>query len=452
MNKNKSNKNPKSKNSKSVGIFFYTIIIFIIAFLAGNFFNHTIYPRFLTPSWEEISVPKTVDKNLPFNLIWEVWETAQEDYVEQPVSDKDLFYGSLGGIIKSLDDPYSTFFNPEDADFFLDTMSGDFEGVGIEITIKDNYLTVISPLPETPAKRAGIEAGDKIYSIDGKDTLDMSLDEAARLIRGPKGESVTLTVLHKGASSTEEIEIVRDTIELETVSWEIKDENIGYINISHFSGDTWKDFKNIARVVKNANPKGIILDLRNNPGGYLGTSVDIAGFWLGQEIVTVSKDGNDNEEEYKCYGNGQFKEIPTIVLVNEGSASASEIISGAMQDYEQGLILGEKTFGKGSVQELKEFSDGSAVKITVAHWYTPKGRSIEENGIMPDVEVKLQKADFIDNKDEDKDEDDDQKDPQINRAIEILQNKDKYKELIKKETKKAENKEEVDNNKDSDEK
>src|SRR6056297_696252 len=374
MNKNKSNKNPKSKNSKSVGIFFYTIIIFIIAFLAGNFFNHTIYPRFLTPSWEEISVPKTVDKNLPFNLIWEVWETAQEDYVEQPVSDKDLFYGSLGGIIKSLDDPYSTFFNPEDADFFLDTMSGDFEGVGIEITIKDNYLTVISPLPETPAKRAGIEAGDKIYSIDGKDTLDMSLDEAARLIRGPKGESVTLTVLHKGASSTEEIEIVRDTIELETVSWEIKDENIGYINISHFSGDTWKDFKNIARVVKNANPKGIILDLRNNPGGYLGTSVDIAGFWLGQEIVTVSKDGNDNEEEYKCYGNGQFKEIPTIVLVNEGSASASEIISGAMQDYEQGLILGEKTFGKGSVQELKEFSDGSAVKITVAHWYTPKGR------------------------------------------------------------------------------
>ncbi|HKL17027.1 MAG TPA: S41 family peptidase [Patescibacteria group bacterium] len=452
MNKNKSNKNPKSKNSKSVGIFFYTIIIFIIAFLAGNFFNHTIYPRFLTPSWEEISVPKTVDKNLPFNLIWEVWETAQEDYVEQPVSDKDLFYGSLGGIIKSLDDPYSTFFNPEDADFFLDTMSGDFEGVGIEITIKDNYLTVISPLPETPAKRAGIEAGDKIYSIDGKDTLDMSLDEAARLIRGPKGEPVTLTVLHKGASSTEEIEIVRDTIELETVSWEIKDENIGYINISHFSGDTWKDFKNIARVVKNANPKGIILDLRNNPGGYLGTSVDIAGFWLGQEIVTVSKDGNDNEEEYKCYGNGQFKEIPTIVLVNEGSASASEIISGAMQDYEQGLILGEKTFGKGSVQELKEFSDGSAVKITVAHWYTPKGRSIEENGIMPDVEVKLQKADFIDNKDEDKDEDDDQKDPQINRAIEILQNKDKYKELIKKETKKAENKEEVDNNKDSDEK
>jgi len=420
--------NNKDKNNSSIGIIFYTIIIFIIAFIAGNFFNQVVYPRFLTPSWQEISIPKSIDKDLPYDLIWDVWKTAKNKYVDQPVSDKDIFYGSLEGIINSLEDPYSNFFNPEDADFFLDTMSGDFEGVGIEITKKNNYLTVISPLPETPAKRAGMKSGDKILAIDDKDTMGMSLDEAAKHIRGPKGEPVTLTVLHKGASSTEDIEIVRDTIEIETVSWEMKTEDIAYINISHFSGDTWQDFKNIAQVVKNSQPKGIILDLRNNPGGYLDTAVDVAGFWLGRKVVTVSKDAKDLEQEYKCYGNGLFSDIKTVVLVNGGSASASEIVSGAMQDYDQAVVIGTKTFGKGSVQELEEFSNGSAAKITVAHWYTPKGRSIEENGIMPDLEIELKEKD-IHEKDED--------DFQIQKAVETLNNKDQYNKLIEHEVKKA---------------
>ncbi len=429
--KNKKEKSSKSKTSK-INIIIYTILIFAIAFVAGNFFNKVVYPRFLNPTWQELPIPKTVDKDLPFDLLWDVWETAKKEYVKQPVSDEKLFYGALTGVINSLDDPYSSFFNPEDANFFLDTMSGDFEGVGIEITIKDNYLTVISPLPETPAKRAGMKAGDKVYAIDGKDTLGMSLDEAAKLIRGPKGEPVTLTVLHKGASSTEDIKIVRDTIEIETVTWEMKDDNIAYINISHFSGDTWEDFKDIAQVVENSDAQGIILDLRNNPGGYLSTAVDIAGFWLGQKVVTFSKDANDNEEDYKCYGNGKFSNTRTVVLVNEGSASASEIVSGAMQDYSKAVVVGEKTFGKGSVQELKEFKNGAAAKITVAHWYTPDGRSIEEKGINPDVKVEFDKelGEEVN------------KDPQIQKAIEVIKSDKTIKEY-QQERKEREAKEEI---------
>jgi carboxyl-terminal processing protease len=205
------------------------------------------------------------------------------------------------------------------------------------------------------------------------------------------------------------VEITRDVIDIKTDSWELKGNNIAYLNISHFSEDTWSDFKDTARVITRANPNGLILDLRNNPGGYLDTAVNMAGYWIGDKVAVISKDAQGVSKEYQSQGWGELEHIPTIVLVNQGSASASEILAGALQDYGQATILGEKTFGKGSVQELESLSDGSAIKLTVAHWYTPLGRSINENGIEPDIEVELTIEDYEHNRD-----------PQLDRALLIL--------------------------------
>ena len=343
------------------------------------------------------------------NLFWQTWSLVKKNYVKQPVEDQDLFYGALKGLVMGIDDPYSVFLKPDLAKKFLDDMSGSFEGVGMEVGMKDGRVTVIAPLPDTPAFRAGIRPGDKIFAVDDKDISGLSLDEAVNLIRGEKGTPVVLTIWRDGETKTEDIEIIRDVIDVKSVSWELKGNNIAYLNITHFSEDTWPDFKDVAQVIVRAKPNGLVVDLRNNPGGYLDTAVNMAGYWLGQNVIVVSKNAREIEREYRSNGLGELKHIPTIILVNEGSASASEILAGALQDYKQATILGEKTFGKGSVQELESLSDGSALKLTVARWYTPLGRSIEEQGILPDIEVILTQEDYILNRD-----------PQLDRALLIL--------------------------------
>ena len=382
------------------------VIVFIFGFAGGIFTNQHFFLEKTASGWQLL--PKTKE-TINFDLFWRVWSLSKERYVKQPVSDKDLFYGALKGIVFGLKDPYSVFLDPDLANKFSEEMAGNFDGIGIEIGIKDNRLTVIAPLPDTPAARAGLRSGDKIYAIDNKDTSNMSTDEAASLIRGQKGTKVVLTIWRKGEAKTRDVELIRDTINVKTVSWELKGNNIAYIKLSHFSDNTLQDFQNIARVVLNANPKGLILDLRNNPGGYLDTAVDIAGYWLGNEKIVSARDAKNYEKEYFASGRAEFKNIPAVVLTNQGSASASEILAGALQDYKQATILGEKTFGKGSVQELESFSDGSALKLTIAYWYTPLGRSINEEGITPDVEVKMTDEDY-----------NLERDPQLDQALEIL--------------------------------
>jgi carboxyl-terminal processing protease len=346
------------------------------------------------------------------DMFWHVWATIKKNYVNQPVEDKDLFYGALKGLVMGLDDPYSTFLEPEMAKEFLESMSGSFEGVGMEIGIKDGRLTVVAPLPHTPAFRAGLRAGDKIFAINGKDTSTMNLDEAVHLIRGPKGTPVVLTIWHPGENATEEVSIIRDVINIKTVSWELKENQIAYLSITHFNEETWSEFKDIAQVIVRADPQGLIVDLRNNPGGYLDTAVKIAGYWIADEVAVFSKDSSGKETEYHASGKGELSHLPTIVLVNQGSASASEILAGALQDYDHAVILGEQTFGKGSVQELESLFDGSALKLTVANWYTPLGRFISEEGIVPDIKVELTEEDFIN-----------EQDPQLERAQSILAEK-----------------------------
>lgn len=389
------------------------VIVIILIFIIGIFIGVTIERNFVPlqfiPTVRLFPVPEGMSADFDYNLFWKVWSTIKQRHVAQPVSDKDLFYGSIKGLVQGLDDPYSVFLEPDLAKKFLEDISGRFEGVGIEIGIKDNRLTVIAPLPNTPAYRAGLRAGDKIFSIDEKDTMGMSLDEVVYLIRGPQGTPVTLTIWRDGDSRTQDIEIIRDVIEIKTVSWELKGNNIAYIQISHFSEETWKDFQDIVHVVLRANPNGLIIDLRNNPGGYLDTAVNVAGYWISKDVVTISRDAQDKEIKYRSSGRGELSHLDTIVLVNEGSASASEILAGALQDYKEGTVLGGQTFGKGSVQELESYRDGSALKITIARWYTPLGRSIHEEGITPDIEVEMTFEDY-----------DLERDPQLDRALEIL--------------------------------
>jgi len=353
-------------------------------------------------------LPEHLSKDVDFNLFWKVWDLVKKNYVHQPVADTKLFYGALSGIVSSLDDPYSVFFDPDTAKKFQQELEGSFDGIGAELGIKDKQLTIIAPLPDTPAARAGLKAGDKILAIDGKDTTDMALDYAVSLIRGTKGTEVNLTVWREGWEKPQDFKIARDKIEIASVKWEMKGD-IAYIEINHFNEDTSAKFNQAVNEVITKNPKGLILDLRNNPGGFLDTAVEVAGEWIENDVVVIEQmdDGQKNEE--RSSGLARLQNLKTVVLINEGSASASEIVAGALQDDGKATLVGKKTFGKGSVQNLEPLEDGSAVKLTVALWLTPKGRQIDKEGIGPDTEVDLTEEDYNANRD-----------PQLYKAIEIL--------------------------------
>lgn len=353
-------------------------------------------------------LPEYLSKDIDFNLFWKVWDLVKKEYVRQPVVDTKLFYGALSGIVSALEDPYSIFLDPDMAKKFQQELEGAFEGIGAELGIKNKQLTVIAPLPGTPAERAGLKAGDKILAIDGKDTSGMALDYAVSIIRGPKGTEVALTIWREGWEKPEEIKIIRDRIELTSVKWEMKDQ-IAYLEINHFNEDTSERVNRAINEILVKNPKGLILDLRNNPGGFLNTAVEIGGEWIENGVIVIEQLQDGRRKEHKSSGLARLQNLKTVVLVNEGSASASEILAGALQDYGKAILVGKKTFGKGSVQNLEMLSDGSAVKITVAEWLTPKGRLIEGEGITPDEEVDLTAEDY-----------EADRDPQLDRAIKIL--------------------------------
>jgi len=353
-------------------------------------------------------LPDYLSKDIDFDLFWEVWNLVKKEYVHQPVQDTKLFYGALAGIVYALEDPYSTFFDPQMAKKFQEELQGSFEGIGAELGIKDKQLTIIAPLPETPAAQAGLKSGDKILAIGGKDTNGMALDYAVSLIRGPKGTEVTLAIWREDWEKPKDFKIKRDKIELVSVKWEMKGD-IGYIEINHFNEDTNARFNQAVNEIITKNPKGLILDLRNNPGGFLETAVDVAGEWIENNLVVIEQAEDGRKDELKSKGSARLQNLETVVLVNEGSASASEIVAGALQDYAKAVLVGKKTFGKGSVQSLETLRDGSAIKITVAEWLTPKGRLINKEGIKPDIEVDLTEEDYSASRD-----------PQLDKAIELL--------------------------------
>lgn len=358
--------------------------------------------------------------DVDFQAFWEIWKTVKERYVEEPPTDLKMFYGAVAGMVGSLGDPYSVFFDPEYAQKFSKELEGEFEGIGAEIGIKQSQLTVIAPLPGTPADRAGIKSGDRILAIDGIDTTGMLVEDAVSRIRGDKGTEVKLLITREGLKEPKEIAIVRDKITVESVKWKLETKDgkrIGRITITHFNEKTEAKFNEAVRGLLLEDPNGIILDLRNNPGGFLDTAVSVAGEWVPHDVVVVEKFSDGTKKNYASDGRARLADVPTVVLVNGGSASASEIVAGALQDHGKAVLVGEKTYGKGSVQDYSEFTDGSALKLTVALWLTPKGRSINKEGIAPDVEVKMTPEDF-----------DADKDPQYDKAVDLLTGKEKMPE------------------------
>ncbi|HTM68958.1 MAG TPA: S41 family peptidase [Candidatus Binatia bacterium] len=361
--------------------------------------------------------PDEALQDVDFQQFWDVWKTVKERYVEEPPTDSKMFYGAVAGMVGSLGDPYSVFFDPETAQKFTKELEGEFEGIGAEIGIKGGVLTVIAPLPGTPADKAGIQAGDKVLAIDGVDTSGMIVDDAVSRIRGDKGTKVKLLVMREGFKEPKEFEIVRDKITVESVKWKTKSvggKKIGIITITHFNEKTESKFNEAVRALLLEDIDGVVLDLRNNPGGFLDTAVAVSGEWISHDVVVVEKFSDGTKKPYSSDGSARLSDVPTVVLVNGGSASASEIVAGALKDHAKATIVGEKSYGKGSVQDYTEFPDRSALKLTVALWLTPSGRSINKEGIEPDMVMKMTPEDF-----------EADKDPQLDLALDVLTGKAK---------------------------
>jgi len=348
-----------------------------------------------------------------YSLLWDALNVVNSKYVDRPLDQQELMYGAVRGLVSAAGDPYTVFFDPKEAKDFNDQLRGSFSGIGAEIGNKDGNIVVIAPLDGTPAQKAGIRADDIILGIDGESTLGMSVDLAVSKIRGEAGTVVKLTILHKDADESEVIEITRAKIEIKSVkleSKEIEGKRYAVIKMSQFGEDTKGLLDHVIDTVVTGNYAGIVLDLRNNPGGYLEVAVDTISDWIDADKVALKEKGNDGKEkDYFTDGVPRLKGIKTIVLVNGGSASASEIVAGALQDYGVATVVGEKTFGKGSVQELQNMKGNSEIKVTVAKWLTPNGRAIDKVGLDPDVVVEFTAEDI-----------EASRDPQMDKAIELL--------------------------------
>ena len=350
--------------------------------------------------------------DVDLSLFWQAYYKLQEKFVSpEKIDQQKIIYGAISGMVKTLGDPYTVFLNPEEAQKFEQELSGFFEGIGMEIGIKKDQLTIVSPVEGTPAQQAGLRAGDKILKINNKDTFDLSIEEAVTLIRGPKGTEVILTILRNGWDKPKEFKITRDIIKIPTLEWKLIDNDIAYLHIYQFNQVLTSDFIKAAVEILNSPAKKIIIDLRNNPGGYLDVSVDVAGWFLEKNNVVAIEDFGANKDQtiYKNERRGDFSQYPIVVLINQGTASASEIMAGALKDNRNIKLIGEKSFGKGSVQEMVDLRGGSEIKITIAKWLTPKGTSISDTGLEPDVKIERTEKDYEENKD-----------PQLEKAIEIV--------------------------------
>jgi carboxyl-terminal processing protease len=326
-------------------------------------------------------------KNL--ELFTEVLRQIEKNYVE-PQDGQKLVQGAIKGMVQSLD-PHSSFLSKDEHQDLLSETKGSFSGIGIEITVRDNVLTVVSPIEGSPAYKAGMQAGDRIIKIDGKVAADMTLPEAVKSIRGEKGTKVTLTIMREGIEKPLEFTVTRDVIPIKSVRSTVLTPKIAYVRIANFQSKTTNDLSaELDRLENGRKLEGLILDLRNNPGGLLSQAIDVSDLFLNSGVI-VSTKGRESSQDMKATAHKAKAErnYPLVVLVNGGSASAAEIVAGALQDNKRALILGTKTFGKGSVQTIIPLSDGSGLRLTTAMYYTPSGRSIQASGIEPDVEVKF---------------------------------------------------------------
>jgi carboxyl-terminal processing protease len=390
-------------------------------------------------------------------IFTDVLGLLQKEYVEETNS-KDLVYGAVKGMLETLD-PHSAFMPPSVYKEMQEETKGRFEGLGIEITLKESVLTVVSPIEDTPAFRAGIQAGDQILKIDGESTKNLTLMDSVKRLRGPRGTKVTITIMREGFPKPKEFTLTRDVIPVRSVRYELMEKQYGYIRLSQFQekteGELDKAIKSLESESKGAI-KGLILDLRNNPGGLLDQAVKVSDRFIESGLI-VSMEGRREDQKMKFYAHpqGTIPRYPLVVLVNGGSASASEIVAGAVQDHGRGILVGTQTFGKGSVQTIFPMKDGSGLRLTTARYFTPNGRSIQAKGILPDIIVKpalpeeektiqppkppsekdLERH-LMDNKEKEKTKKEEVKekkpsDPQLERALELLKSWEIFKSTVK---------------------
>lgn len=386
----------------------------VLAFIFGVYIGTTNRPaieKVTGISGKETAVATQAD----FSPFWKVWNSINEKYPSaSKITDQNRVYGAISGLVGSLNDPYSVFFKPDEAKSFKDEIAGNFEGIGLEVGMKDKVLTVIAPLKDTPAYRANMRPGDKIIKIDNTVTSDLSIDEAIKMIRGPKGTPVTLTILRNPDQKPKEIAIIRDTIIIPTLDTELGGNGIYIIKLYSFDANSANLFREAMIKFAASRSDKLLLDLRGNPGGYLDAAVDIASWFLpsGKIIVTEDYGNNKAPDVMRSKGYNLFdNKLKFVILIDSGSASASEIVAGAMQDNGRAKIVGSKSFGKGSVQELVDITPTTILKITIAKWLTPNGTSISEKGLTPDYPVEITQKDL-----------DGKIDPQKEKALELLNN------------------------------
>jgi carboxyl-terminal processing protease len=386
--------------------------LFLATFLTGVYvgdYNRPEIDKIIGLSNKDVQVATKTD----FSPFWKVWNTINEKYPKaDSITDQDRVYGAISGLVSSLNDPYSVFFNPDEAKAFEEVIAGNFDGIGMEVGIKEKVLTVIAPLKDTPAYRADIRSGDKILKIDKTTTTGLSIDKAIKLIRGPKGTPVVLTIFREGLQQPKEVTIIRDTINIPTLDTELRKDGIFVIRLYSFDANSANLFRNAIKQFVNTGSSKLLLDLRGNPGGYLDAAVDMASWFLPEGKVVVTEDYGSNQEPdvLRSKGYDIFNDkLKFVILIDEGSASASEILAGALQDNGRAKLVGAQSFGKGSVQQVVDITSDTILKITVAKWLTPNGTSISLKGLTPDYPVEITQKDI-----------DAKVDPQLNKAVELL--------------------------------
>ncbi len=394
--------------------------------LAGAFSGGLIAGRFL-PASRQLPVINNFLPNVPgvqpeqqsatpsdlqtlFTPFWEAWNIVHQQYVDQPVNDELLMQGAIRGMMDALGDKQTFYMEPQVYQNESSSLQGEYEGIGAYVDTDGDYLTIVSPIEGSPADLAGLKPGDKVIAIDGEDMTGVAPEQARLKVLGPEGTKVTLTIAREGESGPLEFAITRAKITIHSAEGKMLENDIAYIDINTFGERTTQELRLALGDLLKQNPKGMIIDLRNNPGGYLTTAVEVSSEFIDKGVILYEQYGDGRRDEHKALGNGQATDIPIVVLINEGSASASEILAGALQDYGRAKLVGVKSYGKGSVQNWVPLSNNQgAARVTIAKWLTPKERAIDHVGLMPDVWVEMTAADF-----------EAQRDPQLDAAVETL--------------------------------
>lgn len=397
--------------TKLVGVFGVVLLTFCAGYLYGVWEKARLSPQEAVQQIVRQSGQEQVSEEVDFSLYWDVWNRIKRDYVRQPVDEADLFYGSVSGLVHGTGDPYSVFFDPVQTQSFQQALSGSFGGVGMELGSREGKVVVIAPLADTPASVAGVKAGDVILAVDDVYVDDKTVEEVVAVVRGDKGTQVKL-LLQRANEEPFEVTLTRDIIKPASVKVEYKDQagkTAAIITISQFTKDSATEFNVILNELLLKSPDLVILDLRNDPGGFVDSAIAIASEWIAEGPILIEKNQLGEKTPSNSTGSGRLSSQPTVVLIDQGSASASEIVAGALQDGGKATIMGEVSFGKGSVQDVHYFKDGSSLKLTISLWLTPNGRTIDQVGITPDVLVPYTAEDFAAGRD-----------PQLQAALDTL--------------------------------